>query len=72
MPRAPLTVRCPNCGDKAPYAADNPWRPFCSERCRSQDLGAWATERFRIAAPPSADESGTDPLPDPTAPTPEN
>jgi endogenous inhibitor of DNA gyrase (YacG/DUF329 family) len=26
----------------------NPHRPFCSERCRSSDLGAWVTEQYRI------------------------
>ena len=55
--RGERTVRCPHCGGPARYAADNPWRPFCSERCRSRDLGAWASERFRIeGAPPEAPE----------------
>jgi endogenous inhibitor of DNA gyrase (YacG/DUF329 family) len=49
-------VRCPGCGGPARYAADNPWRPFCSERCRGADLGAWASERYRVAATPPADE----------------
>jgi len=26
----------------------NPWRPFCSERCRLLDLGAWLFERHAI------------------------
>ena len=38
------------------YAPDNPWRPFCSERCRSVDLGAWASESYRVEAPPSASD----------------
>jgi len=29
--------------------ADFPQRPFCSERCRLIDLGAWADESHRIA-----------------------
>lgn len=28
---------------------DNPWRPFCSERCKLIDLGEWASESHRIA-----------------------
>jgi len=36
--------------------ASNRWRPFCSERCRLTDLGAWATESYRIPAKPPADE----------------
>jgi endogenous inhibitor of DNA gyrase (YacG/DUF329 family) len=42
------TVACPGCGKPALFAPENPWRPFCSERCRSLDLGAWAAETYRI------------------------
>jgi endogenous inhibitor of DNA gyrase (YacG/DUF329 family) len=24
------------------------WRPFCSERCKTIDIGAWASERYRV------------------------
>ena len=41
-------VACPGCGTPAPFSPENPWRPFCSERCRSLDLGAWASESYRI------------------------
>ncbi len=50
------TVRCPQCGGDSRYAPDNPWRPFCSERCRNVDLGAWASESYRVEAPPNAAE----------------
>jgi endogenous inhibitor of DNA gyrase (YacG/DUF329 family) len=43
-------VRCPACGGASRYDDSNPWRPFCSEGCRRADLGAWASERFRISA----------------------
>jgi endogenous inhibitor of DNA gyrase (YacG/DUF329 family) len=46
------TVPCPRCGALAPYAPENPSRPFCSERCKGIDLGAWANEEYRIPAPP--------------------
>jgi endogenous inhibitor of DNA gyrase (YacG/DUF329 family) len=53
-------VRCPACGKPALYAVENPSRPFCSPRCRSMDLGAWASESYRVAADPLADaESGS-------------
>ncbi len=42
-------VRCPNCGQDAIYAAENPFRPFCSKRCRLIDLGEWVEGNFRIA-----------------------
>jgi len=35
----------------------NPWRPFCSERCRLIDLGQWAAERYRVPAAPAAPEA---------------
>jgi endogenous inhibitor of DNA gyrase (YacG/DUF329 family) len=28
--------------------ADNPYRPFCSERCKLIDLGKWAGEKYRV------------------------
>jgi endogenous inhibitor of DNA gyrase (YacG/DUF329 family) len=61
---APRLVPCPACGARAPFAASNPWRPFCSERCRQTDLGAWASERYRVAgSAPVAEQGGDD---DPT------
>jgi endogenous inhibitor of DNA gyrase (YacG/DUF329 family) len=42
------TVRCPACGGPSLYSPANRWRPFCSQRCKLQDLGAWASERFRV------------------------
>ena len=44
----PRLVRCPACGGDSVYAPANRWRPFCSERCRNMDLGAWASESFRV------------------------
>ena len=41
-------VRCPQCGGEALWAPENKWRPFCSERCKLVDLGAWADDRHRI------------------------
>jgi hypothetical protein len=45
------TVRCPRCGGPSLYALGNPWRPFCSERCKTQDFGAWASEAYKVTAP---------------------
>jgi endogenous inhibitor of DNA gyrase (YacG/DUF329 family) len=42
------TVRCPTCGGASLYAPTNPYRPFCSARCRQIDLGAWAAERYSV------------------------
>ena len=54
----PRIVRCPACGGKSIYAAGNPFRPFCSERCKGMDLGAWASESFRVP-----DDSPPDDIP---------
>lgn len=41
-------VACPQCGKPVLWESSNPFRPFCSERCKMIDLGAWATESYRI------------------------
>jgi endogenous inhibitor of DNA gyrase (YacG/DUF329 family) len=48
------TVRCPGCGGDSVYAPTNPFRPFCCQRCKNLDFGAWASESFRVEseAPP--------------------
>lgn len=53
----PRIVTCPGCGGKSVYGPGNPYRPFCSERCKNLDLGAWASESFRMPeeTPPDDD-----------------
>ena len=41
-------VVCPQCGGPSRYETKNTFRPFCSERCRNIDLGAWANEEHRL------------------------
>ena len=53
-------VHCPTCGGDSLYASDNPHRPFCSARCRNIDLGAWASESYRVASPPSGEDIDPD------------
>lgn len=43
-----LKVKCPTCGRQTEYSEKNPFRPFCSERCRLIDLGAWAEGAYTI------------------------
>ena len=40
-------VKCPTCGREVEYSG-NEFRPFCSERCKLLDFGAWADEEFAI------------------------
>ncbi|HWC78170.1 MAG TPA: DNA gyrase inhibitor YacG [Blastocatellia bacterium] len=52
------SMKCPIC-DKPVRWKDNPHRPFCSERCSTIDLGNWASENYRVAAPlQDIDDSG--------------
>jgi endogenous inhibitor of DNA gyrase (YacG/DUF329 family) len=56
----PAAVKCPTCRKETAWE-NNPYRPFCSERCKIIDLGAWSQERYRIPAAetefdPDADE----------------
>lgn len=53
----PTQVKCPQCGVLTIYSSENPSRPFCSERCRTNDLGAWADEKYRIPVAPSSSDS---------------
>ena len=48
-------VKCPQCGAPVPWTPDSRWRPFCSQRCKLVDLGAWASERYRVATPEAPD-----------------
>lgn len=52
----PRIVPCPTCGGDSIFAPSNLWRPFCGERCRQIDLGHWADESFRVAAPPTTED----------------
>lgn len=45
-------IPCPQCRKPIQWRPDNPWRPFCSERCKLIDLGDWAAERHAIPAEP--------------------
>jgi endogenous inhibitor of DNA gyrase (YacG/DUF329 family) len=45
---APKVVPCPHCGTAVEWSPASRWRPFCSERCKTIDFGAWASESYRI------------------------
>ncbi len=57
MAQKPIQVPCPGCRRPSLFSPANPWRPFCSERCRGADLGAWASEAYRVpsVAPPDTE-----------------
>ncbi len=41
-------VKCPTCGKETEYNTENEFRPFCTERCKLLDFGAWANEDFAL------------------------
>ena len=49
-------MKCPTCA-KQTTAEGNPFRPFCSERCKLIDLGRWAGGHYRI---PTAERPSDD------------
>ncbi|WP_420426478.1 DNA gyrase inhibitor YacG [Algiphilus sp.] len=51
------STQCPHCGGVAVLSASNPWRPFCSRRCKLIDLGDWLAEKHVIG-----DEDGSHPI----------
>ncbi len=42
------TVKCPTCGKPVEWIHDEPFKPFCCERCKLIDLGEWAMEEKKI------------------------
>ncbi len=46
---------CPIC--KKPVERSGEDYPFCSERCRTVDLGNWAMEKYVISSPLSTSEN---------------
>lgn len=57
----PRKVRCPACAGQSLYSSTNPYRPFCSARCKGVDLGAWASEEFKLPEETPLDEPFGDP-----------
>ena len=47
-------LKCPNCGKAVVWSSKNPYKPFCSSRCKLIDLGEWANESRKIPGEPVA------------------
>ncbi|MCM2281372.1 MAG: DNA gyrase inhibitor YacG [Bdellovibrionaceae bacterium] len=43
-----MKVKCPRCKQETEYVKENPFRPFCSERCKLIDLGQWADGKYAV------------------------
>lgn len=55
-------VKCPQCGSPTLFAPENRWRPFCSERCKLIDTGAWASGAYVLLGQedPLSDDPGVE------------
>jgi hypothetical protein len=49
-------VSCPHCGKSVEWTPANRYRPFCTERCKLIDFGAWATEKYRVPVAEEKDQ----------------
>jgi len=54
-------VRCPKCAGDSLYAASNPYRPFCSARCKNNDFNLWASESYRVESKPDPEDPESPP-----------
>ncbi|VEB35677.1 DNA gyrase inhibitor YacG [Legionella cherrii] len=45
-------IICPKCGKQNTWYPENPFKPFCSDRCKLIDLGEWASENRTIPGKP--------------------
>jgi len=52
-----IEVRCPNCERLVSWDSGSPWKPFCSERCKLIDLGAWFQEERAIPGNEAAEQN---------------
>jgi len=52
-PTKEMLISCPTCHKLHDYLQSKPWSPFCSQRCKQIDLGAWANEEHRIKGEPA-------------------
>lgn len=57
----PRNKTCPACGQPLPDAVEAKLRPFCSKRCKMNDLSKWLGGEYRISSPvgfAAIDQSG--------------
>jgi endogenous inhibitor of DNA gyrase (YacG/DUF329 family) len=57
LPEGARRVICPACQGESIYHPSNLFRPFCSDRCKNNDFGAWASETFRMPTEAPPDEA---------------
>ena len=58
-------MKCPICGKPVEWK-DNPFRPFCSERCKLVDLGRWVSDEYSVPGAPLPQDSNETPQTEPS------
>ncbi|MBV8771557.1 MAG: DNA gyrase inhibitor YacG [Deltaproteobacteria bacterium] len=53
-------MHCPICKKIADARPANRYRPFCSERCQTIDLGLWAVGEYKVPGKPVEDREHPD------------
>ncbi|NOX42190.1 MAG: DNA gyrase inhibitor YacG [Gammaproteobacteria bacterium] len=48
--KSKIILSCPTCSKQVALQSEQPWRPFCSERCKLIDLGEWASDSYSIGS----------------------
>lgn len=63
---ATRTRKCPTCGKAFRFRtiADWPSYPFCTDRCKTIDLGAWLSEEYKVVEPIRVDPEALEQLVD--------
>ncbi len=56
--------KCPICREEVELRADNEFFPFCSQRCKMEDLGKWLNEDYRMPMGPDSTERSLTPTDD--------
>jgi uncharacterized protein len=54
------SFKCPICQKKVDWLPTNAFKPFCSERCRLIDLGAWADGTYSVPTDTPLDSEAGD------------
>ena len=52
-----VAAKCPQCKKQIEFNG-NPYKPFCSERCKMIDLGAWVTGQYVVKREDCEEEDG--------------
>ena len=60
-----MQAKCPTCGRPVEWDPASVHRPFCSERCKLIDLGAWLAEEHRVAGEETPKDEDDEAAPSP-------